>query len=91
MVEAKMTVRPPVRGPDNHWRKTAHREIEDVAFVAECLRLWDQGRDTKDISLILLRPEYVVETATRLGRESRKNGGVHAENAAKEKDPDQWS
>ena len=88
-----MTMRPPVRGPDNHWRKKAHLEVEDVAFVAECLRLWDQGRDTKDISLILLRPEYVVETATRLGRERRrKNGGTgNAENAVEEKDPEQWA
>lgn len=44
---------------------------EDNGFIAECVRLWDCGLDTKDISLIVFQPEHIVETATILGRERR--------------------
>ena len=40
---------------------------EDNGFIAECVRLWDCGLDTKDIMLIVFQPEHIVETATKLG------------------------
>jgi hypothetical protein len=65
-------MRPPIGGPIRRWHMPRHEIAENVEFVAECVRLWDEGKDTKDISLIMLQPEYVVETAVRMGREHRR-------------------
>jgi hypothetical protein len=59
---------PPVRG----WRMQQHEIDDNSEFIAECLRLWDQGCDTKDIATTLFQPESIVETAVRLGRERRR-------------------
>lgn len=65
-------MRAPVPGPIRRWHMPRQEIAENVEFVAECVRLWDQRLDTKDISQIMLQPEYVVETATRMGRERRR-------------------
>ena len=88
-------MRAPVGGPIQmrawHLRREAIEANAD--FVARCLKLWDQGCNTKDISLAVFQPEYVVETATRLGRERRRaNGGRgYAESAGKKEDDPQWA
>lgn len=58
----------PVRG----WRMQPHEIDDNSEFIAECLRLWDQKRDTKEIATILFQPEHIVESAVRLGRERRR-------------------
>jgi hypothetical protein len=48
-------------------------EIEDDSeFIEVCLRLWDEGRDTKDIAMLLIQPEHIIESTVRLGRERRR-------------------
>jgi hypothetical protein len=49
-----------------------HEIEENPEFVAECLRLWDAGNDTKDIATLLLQPEHIIEATVRLGRERRR-------------------
>ena len=57
----------------DRWRKLPHHKApEDNVLIVECLRLWDRGLDTKGISLIVFQPEHIVETATRIGRERRR-------------------
>lgn len=46
--------------------------VDGAVFIAKCLELWDQGKNTKEISAILFQPEHAVESATRLGRERRR-------------------
>jgi hypothetical protein len=53
------------------WHLT-QKYVGDAEFITKCLELWDQGKDTKDISVALFQPEHVVEAATRLGRERRR-------------------
>jgi hypothetical protein len=43
-----------------------------VATTRVEVLLWDCGLDTKDMSLVVFQPEYIVKTATRLGRERRR-------------------
>jgi hypothetical protein len=44
-----------------HWRMGRFEVPEDNGFIAECVRLWDCGLDTKDIMLIVFQPEHIVE------------------------------
>lgn len=55
------------------WPKPRDMISGDIEFIAECMRLWDRGCDTKKISTILFQPEYVVETAVWIGRERRNS------------------
>jgi len=41
-------------------------------FQQQCLRLWDLGKNTKEISQELMRPEHAVERALRFAREQRR-------------------
>lgn len=59
---------PPLRG----WRMRQYEIDDNSEFIAECLRLWETGLDTKDISAALFQPESIVESAVRLGRERRR-------------------
>lgn len=70
-MEATMTIRAPV---NIHllWRMQPTEAAHDEEFIARCVSLWDKGLDTKDISLIVLQYESVVERATRFGRERRR-------------------
>ena len=72
-MEAEM--RPPIGGPLRYWRMRPHEIDANIEFVAECLRLWDEGKDTKDISVLVMQPEHIVESAVRLGRERRRKEG----------------
>lgn len=65
-------VRPPGIPSPRGWRMQPHEVDENAEFIAECVRLWDQGCDTKDIATALFQPEYIVESAVRLGRERRR-------------------
>ncbi len=65
-------MRAPVPGPIRRWHIPRQEIGDNAEFIAECVRLWDEGKDTKDISLAVMQPEHVVETATRLGRERRR-------------------
>jgi hypothetical protein len=48
-------------------------EIEENGeFIETCLRLWDEGHDTKDIAMFLIQPEHIIESTVRLGRERRR-------------------
>jgi hypothetical protein len=60
------------------WQKRPHEVLQDNGLIAECLRLWGAGLDTKEISLLVFQPEYIVQTATRLGRERRRTEGLNA-------------
>lgn len=59
---------PPKRG----WQIRREEIAENNAFIFKCLSLWDEGKNTYDISTILFQPESIVETAVRLGRERRR-------------------
>lgn len=66
-----MTIRAPVPGPGRgDWRLGRH-DINEK-FIDQCVRLWDDGLDTAEIAKITFQHESVVETATRLGRERRR-------------------
>lgn len=70
-MEAILTLRPPIGGP-RRWQMDRREIDENTEFIAECLRLWDEGRDTKDIATLLFQPEYIIEATVRLGRERRR-------------------
>jgi hypothetical protein len=58
----------PLRG----WRMK-EREIDDnEEFVNECLRLWEQGLDTKEIADRTFQWEHIVERTIHRGRERRR-------------------
>lgn len=59
---------PPQRG----WRIPREEIAEHGAFIDECWALWNKGKDTKDISMILFQPEHIVETAIHLAKERRR-------------------
>jgi hypothetical protein len=65
-------MRTPAHGPNRRWQKRPHEVENDSLFVAECLRLWDLGINTKDIALKLFQPEHIVHRAMRIGREHRR-------------------
>jgi len=58
-----------------HWRIDPHNKKEiDDAFIERCLALWDEGKDSKDISIATFQSEAVCQQAVRIGRERRKKG-----------------
>ena len=71
--EQVIMVRPPIPSSILHWRMRPDEIRDNSEFVTACVRLWDRGMDTKEIALNLFQPEYIVESATRLGRERRRH------------------
>lgn len=67
-------MRPPsIVGSRRRWQMRANEIVENTEFVERCLRLWDKGYDTAEIATLMFQPESVVDSATRLGRERRRN------------------
>jgi len=56
----------------SRWHMRPHELDGNHIFISKCLRLWDMGLDTKDISHNVFQPEWIVESAVRLGRELRR-------------------
>ena len=73
-------MRAPTGGPIRHWQMRPLALIEEnTEFVAECLELWDQGRDTKDISLLVdAAGIYRRSDRSARPRTAPKNGGIAA-------------
>lgn len=65
-------MRPPNTFPIRGWQMHQHEIGDNTEFVAECLKLWDTGRDTAEIASLMFQPEHIVERAVRLGRERRR-------------------
>jgi len=66
-------MRSPIIGGNKRRWIMSRREVgfED-GFIAQTVTLWDQGLDTKAIAQIVFQPEYIVESAVRIGRERRR-------------------
>jgi hypothetical protein len=61
------------------WHLRRQDLSENSEFIDRCLCLWDEGKNTDEIASALMQPEYLVEIATRIGRERRRrNGGGNA-------------
>jgi len=67
-----LTLRPPIGGPHRRWQMQRREIEENTEFIEVCLKLWDEGRDTKDIATLLIQPEHIIESTVRLGRERRR-------------------
>jgi len=60
-------------------RRGAYMQRQEIDqhpdFMDRCLALFDRGHDTKDISMLLFQPEFIVESAVRIARERRRRPG----------------
>jgi hypothetical protein len=64
-------MRAPVH-PLNFWRRSPATVRHDDEFIARVMQLWDEKKDTAEISAITFESEAVVTLALRLGRERRR-------------------